>query len=59
MEKKDFGILAPWLINIKNVKRIYKEYFKDIEDDKDLRHKLMVELSVFESCMNLLNNVIV
>lgn len=53
MESKDLGILNPWLRNIRDVYRMHKEELNAIQDI-DLRYRRLVELNVFEQCVNLI-----
>ena len=53
MESKDLGILNPWLRNIRDVYRLHKEELNSIQDI-DLRYRRLVELNVFEQCVNLI-----
>jgi len=51
MQSKDLGILNPWLRNIRDVYRLYRDEL-DIIDDEEERYKRLVELNVVEQCMN-------
>lgn len=51
MQSEDLGILNPWLRNIRDVYRLYREELDQIDDEED-RYKRLVELNVIEQCMN-------
>jgi len=51
MQSKDLGILNPWLRNIRDVYRLYRDELDVIEDEEE-RYKRLVELNVVEQCMN-------
>lgn len=53
MESKDFGILNPWLRNIRDVYRMHKEELNAITNI-DLRYRRLVELNVIEQCINVI-----
>lgn len=53
MESADYGILNPWLRNIRDVYRIHKDELDAIEDTES-RYKRLVELNVQEQCVNLI-----
>lgn len=53
MQSKDLGILNPWLRNVRDVYRIYKEELDGIKDE-DERYKRLIELNVKEQCTNVL-----
>ena len=55
MESKDFGLLNPWLQNIKDVYRLHKDILDAIADD-EARYKRLVELNVEEQCINIMKN---
>ena len=57
MESKDLGILNPWLRNIRDVFRIYKDDFKKIENAEE-RYKKLVELNVYEQCRNVIKTAV-
>jgi carbonic anhydrase len=52
MQNKDFGVLNPWLRNIRDVYRLHKEELNKIENE-DERYNRLVELNVQEQCVNL------
>jgi len=51
MQSKDLGILNPWLRNIRDVYRLYRDEL-DVINDEEERYKRLVELNVVEQCMN-------
>lgn len=51
MEAQDLGILNPWLRNIRDVYRGYKDELNAIEDE-DKRYDRLVELNVKEQAIN-------
>jgi carbonic anhydrase len=53
MESSDLGILNPWLRNIRDVYRIYKNELNGIEDEEE-KYKRLVELNVQEQCINVI-----
>ncbi|HYQ55989.1 MAG TPA: carbonic anhydrase [Draconibacterium sp.] len=53
MQSKDLGLLNPWLRNIRDVYRMYKEELNEIKDEND-RYKRLVELNVREQCVNVI-----
>lgn len=53
MKSKDYGILNPWLRNIRDVYRLHKTELHGIEDEHEKYNKL-VELNVREQCINVL-----
>jgi len=53
MQAKDFGLLNPWLRNIRDVYRLHKDELNAIEDEEQKYMKL-VELNVEEQCLNVL-----
>ncbi len=52
MQSKDFGVLNPWLRNIRDVYRLHKDELNKIENEDD-RYNRLVELNVQEQCINL------
>lgn len=58
MEAKDLGILNPWLRNIRDVYRMHKDELNAITD-MTLRYHRLVELNVYEQCMNLVKTAAV
>lgn len=53
MKAQDFGILNPWLRNIRDVYRLHKNTLNAITDLNE-RHKKLVELNVEEQCLNII-----
>lgn len=53
MEAKDLGILNPWLRNVRDVYRLHEEELDAIEDRKQRTDRL-VELNVYEQCLNVI-----
>lgn len=58
MESADYGVLNPWLRNIRDVYRIYRLELDAIEDIEE-RYKRLVELNVREQCVNVMKNAVV
>jgi carbonic anhydrase len=58
MTQQDMGILNPWLRNIRDVYRIYKEELNAIED-AEKRYDKLVELNVHEQCVNVIKTAAV
>lgn len=50
---KDYGILNPWLRNIRDVYRLHEEELDAITDIKK-RHNRLVEINVYEQCLNVI-----
>jgi carbonic anhydrase len=53
VETSDFGVLNPWLRNIRDVYRLYGEELDAYEDDAT-KQKRLIEYNVYEQCMNVL-----
>lgn len=53
MQPKDLGILNPWLRNIRDVYRLHEKELDAIEDDKT-RYNRLVEINVYEQCLNVI-----
>jgi len=53
MQSSDFGILNPWLRNIRDVYRLHKAELDAIIDETD-KYKRLVELNVQEQCINVI-----
>lgn len=53
LESKDLGILNPWLRNIRDVYRMYKDELNAIQD-QDLRYRRLVELNTLEQTYNVI-----
>ena len=58
MQSKDLGILNPWLRNIRDVYRTYRDELDSFinEDDK---YNRLIELNVQEQCLNLIKTAAV
>lgn len=52
MAQQDFGILNPWLRNIRDVYRLHKDQLNYISNEKE-RYNRLVELNVLEQCVNI------
>jgi carbonic anhydrase len=52
MSSTDLGILNPWLRNIRDVYRIHANELDVIQDERT-RYNRLIELNVFEQCVNL------
>lgn len=53
MEARDLGILNPWLRNIRDVYRLHEKELDAIED-QTLRYNRLVELNIYEQCLNVI-----
>jgi len=53
MQSEDFGILNPWLRNIRDVYRIHNEELNAIADEEE-KYKRLVELNIQEQCINII-----
>jgi carbonic anhydrase len=58
MQPKDLGILNPWLRNIRDVYRLHKDELLKIENE-DTRYKRLIDLNVFEQCVNVIKTAAV
>jgi len=58
MEARDYGVLNPWLRQIRDVYRLHFDELEAIKDD-DQRYHRLVELNVQEQCVNILKYVAV
>ena len=58
MQPSDFGILNPWLRNIRDVYRIHFDVLDKIENEEE-KYKRLVELNVQEQCINLIKTAAV
>ena len=58
MKSKDYGILNPWLRNIRDVYRLHKTELNGIEDEHE-KYNRLVELNVREQCINVLKTAAV
>lgn len=56
LQSDDFGVLNPWLKNIKDVYHLNEEELNAIKDEEK-RYDRLVELNVKEQCINLLKNL--
>jgi carbonic anhydrase len=57
MKQEDFGILNPWLRNIRDVYRLHKDTLRNIKNEEE-RHKKLVELNVEEQCLNVIKTAV-
>ena len=57
MQAKDFGVLNPWLRNIRDVYRLHMQELSAI-DDEGLRYRRLVELNVEEQCVNVIKTAV-
>jgi len=53
MEPRDLGILNPWLRNIRDVYRLHETELDTIQDSHK-RYNRLVELNVYEQCLNVI-----
>lgn len=53
MKNSDYGILNPWLRNIRDIYHLHKDELNAI-DDKEARHRRLVELNTYEQCRNII-----
>ncbi|HEB61754.1 MAG TPA: carbonic anhydrase [Bacteroidetes bacterium] len=58
MKSKDYGILNPWLRNIRDVYRLHKTELNSIVDEHE-KYNRLVELNVREQCINVLKTAAV
>lgn len=58
MQSQDFGILNPWLRNIRDVYRLHQEELDAISDDRQ-RYDKLIELNVREQCLNVVKTAVV
>ncbi len=58
MQCKDYGILNPWLRNIRDVYRLHKDELNAYEDQQEKFNRL-VELNVEEQCLNVIKTAVV
>jgi carbonic anhydrase len=58
MQAQDFGILNPWLRNIRDVYRLHREELNAVADPGS-RYDRLVELSVIEQCLNVIKTAAV
>lgn len=57
MQAEDFGILNPWLRNIRDVYRLHKAELNQIADETQ-RYDRLVELNVQEQCINIIKTAV-
>lgn len=53
MQPKDLGILNPWLRNVRDVYRLHEKELDAIPDTND-RYNRLVEINVYEQCLNVI-----
>ena len=53
MQSADYGILNPWLRNIRDVFRQYRQELNSICDEEE-KYKRLVELNIQEQCINVI-----
>lgn len=58
MTPKDMGILNPWLRNIRDVYRLHQTELDNIHDEHE-RYNRLVELNVYEQCVNIIKTAAV
>ncbi|MCF8275145.1 MAG: carbonic anhydrase [Flavobacteriales bacterium] len=58
MQAADLGILNPWLRNIRDVYRLHKNELNCIADENG-KYNRLVELNVYEQCMNVIKTAVV
>ena len=58
MQSVDYGILNPWLRNIRDVYRMHSSELNAIEDESE-KYDRLVELNVQEQCINVLKTAVV
>jgi len=58
MQSVDFGILNPWLREIRDVYRLHKDELNKIENEEG-KYKRLVELNVEEQCVNVIKTAAV
>ena len=58
MQPVDYGILNPWLRNIRDVYRMHSSELNAIEDETG-KYNRLVELNVQEQCINVLKTAVV
>lgn len=58
MQSKDLGILNPWLRNIRDVYRTYKDELDTFINEED-KYNRLIELNVQEQCLNLIKTAAV
>jgi carbonic anhydrase len=58
MQSVDYGILNPWLRNIRDVYRMHSSELNAIKDENE-KYDRLVELNVQEQCINVLKTAVV
>lgn len=58
MQPRDLGVLNPWLRNIRDVYRLHEAELEAIGNESD-RFKRLVELNVYEQCLNVIKTAVV
>lgn len=58
MQARDYGILNPWLRNIRDVYRLHQKELDSIENENE-RYKRLVELNVQEQAVNVIKTAAV
>ncbi len=58
MQPRDFGILNPWLRNIRDVYRTHQDELDQIQDEHQ-RYNRLTELNVQEQCLNVIKTAVV
>lgn len=58
MQAKDYGILNPWLRNIRDVYRLHQDELDKIKDEHQ-RYNRLTELNVQEQCLNVIKTAVV
>lgn len=53
MEPLDLGILNPWLRNVRDVYRLHERELDAISDSR-MRYNRLVEINVYEQCLNVI-----
>ncbi len=53
MQSADYGILNPWLRNIRDVYRLHNDELSSIDNEQE-RYNRLVELNVQEQCVNVI-----
>ncbi|WP_165024687.1 MULTISPECIES: carbonic anhydrase [unclassified Dysgonomonas] len=53
MEPRDLGILNPWLRNVRDVYRLHEKELDAITDQRE-RYNRLVEINVYEQCLNVI-----
>lgn len=58
MQARDLGVLNPWLRNIRDVYRLHEAELEAIHD-QSARFDRLVELNVYEQCLNVIKTAVV